>query len=131
MLWLGRTCHMKCVVNILVVYYLYLWFLDQEILQFHNFWILVHFHKLQCFRSFWTQKPHHFCNEIRGTSRRNSFLILFSCCSRYAAFVKLIHLNDLLNDIPSSSTNQRPVTLFLMIHHYYTHTDSSTCKLAK
>ena len=48
-----------------------------------------------------------------GTTQFSLVLfVLYSCCSRSVAFVKLIHLNDLLDDVNFLfSTNERPVTL--------------------
>ena len=36
---------------------------------------------------------------IWHNSTQPFFIILFSCCSRYVAFVKLIHLNDLFDHV--------------------------------
>ena len=45
-----------------------------------------------------------------GTAKLSlPLFLLFSCCSRYVAFVKLIHFNFLLEDVTFPlSTNQKP-----------------------
>ena len=51
-----------------------------------------------------------FSNSKCGTAQIRLLLFVFySCCNRYVAFVELIHLNDLLDDVTFPlSTNQKP-----------------------
>ena len=47
--------------------------------------------------------------ELGQAQLNHSLFVLCSCCSRYVAFVELIHLNDLLDNVTFLfSTNQKP-----------------------
>ena len=59
-----------------------------------------------------------------GTAKLSlPLFVWFSCCSRYVVFVKLIHLNDLLDDVTFPlSTNQKPRR---NLHTHGRHTDDT------
>ena len=56
-----------------------------------------------------------------------SLFVLLSKCSRYVAFVELIHLNDLLDDVTFTLlTNQRPRKCDMTERHIERHFDIMT-----